>query len=133
MIMGNSLGSLFFHTEDEALWNTLKKLPTERCVELTIKALREYFQNHPEMLPVLSDDAKAVDMDHELYSKEAVIDKADAPGQSEFSLESLFKMNPSEAKPNPKSDPVNNLLTVIGEEEDEDVLRFFQPDKNKGK
>lgn len=119
MIMENVFGPLFLNTEDEALWNTLKKLPTERCVELTIKALHEYFQNHPEMLPVLSDDAKAVD--------------TDTSGQSEFSLESLFEMNPSEAKPDLKSDPVNNLLTVIGEEEDEDVLRFFQTDNSKEK
>lgn len=147
---------LFFNTEDEDLWEKLKKFPIEKRAELTKHALRELFRGYPELLiaPSCDDRVEAIE-GAELSIIAEVDDDGDGvtgrtaglegigesdegndvcedeehgddfeepPGQLEFSLESLFEMSPAEVKPN----PVQNLLSIIGKEEDEEVLRLFR-------
>lgn len=129
---------LFFNTEDEDLWEKLKKFPIERRSELTKHALRELFRGYPELLiaPSCEDRVEAiegaelsviteVDEVFLVEDGDGVTDRTaglEGIGQLEFSLESLFEMSPAEVKPN----PVQNLLSIIGKEEDEEVLRLFR-------
>lgn len=129
---------LFFNTEDEDLWEKLKKFPIEKRAELTKHALRELFRGDPELLTAPScddrvevlegaelsiiaegDEVLRVDDGDGVTDRTAGLEEI---GQLEFSLESLFEMSPAEVKPN----PVQNLLSIIGKEEDEEVLRLFR-------
>ncbi|AHF08548.1 hypothetical protein [Desulfitobacterium metallireducens] len=125
---------LFFNTEDEDLWEKLRNLPAEKCSEFTKMALREFFQAHPDLMQtklsatavadeVLKEGTVGVDEENGVSVNEnSGDDFEDFPEPVEFSLESLFELNPVEVIP----DPVQNLLSIIGKEEDEEVLRLFR-------
>lgn len=57
-----------------------------------------------------------------LENEEIEDDQDESPAQVAFSLESLFEISPIEAKPG----PVKNLLSIIGEEDDEEVIRLLR-------
>jgi hypothetical protein len=137
MIAGQPFLPLFFNTEDEDLWLKLQKLPAEKRSEVTKQALREFLQDHSDLIQASSEDVLIHDEVFQGDAENDVIDKKEdqvicendeqedvlyeSPRQVEFSLESLFEMSPVEAKP----DPIQNLLSIIGEEEDEEVIRLF--------
>lgn len=134
---------LFFNTEDADLWGELQKLPAEKRSQVTKQALREFFQDHLDLNQASSEDFRVnrVETHESLIGLEEVLEE-DKEYKQEilehdenndngehvvFSLESLFETSPAEAQP----DPVKNLLSIIGEEEDEEVIRLFRRTNEK--
>lgn len=119
---------LFFNSEDKEIWEQLQKMPPEKRAETVKQALHEFFQARLEIQAERAEDSSA------LNSEQAVLNDGEqeeeqlyteALPENELSLESLFDASPQEIKP----DPLKNLLSVIGEEDDEDVLNLLLSDK----
>lgn len=148
MIREHPFLPLYFGVGDEELWALLQTLPPEKRVETTKLALKEFFEKRSKFAltpmgtsevtggaPVL-EEAKvgdgaeivsAAEVEKTSDKEEQARDHAknstvnDALPIGELSLESLFITSEKEVR----SDPVKNLLSIIGEEEDEEVLEFL--------
>ncbi|WP_425800707.1 hypothetical protein ACHOLT_11400 [Desulfitobacterium sp. Sab5] len=136
---------LFFNPEDGEIWEQLQKLPPEKRTETVKQALHEFFQSHSEFqaeninfplpnpavteLSLHSETERAEESStlncEELASNAEEHLFLEAVSENELSLESLFEASPQAIKP----DPLKNLLSVIGEEDDEDVVRLLLSDQ----
>lgn len=150
---------LFFNSEDEDLWTQLQKFSPEKRCEITKQALHEFLQDHPGLILLgqsvselpfseltSSKDVKAKEVKEfagnvteekgDLRSEKEILDEGDCSTgreglnvQEEFSLESLFEVSTVETRP----DPLQNLLSIIGEEEDEEVICLLHGATEKNK
>lgn len=121
---------LLFNPEDEKLWEQLQKLPPEKRAETVKQALYEFFQIHLDVQAGSSrEESNSVDSGELASDDEEDEDPlTQSITENELSLEALFEASPQAIKP----DPLKNLLSVIGEEDDEAVLKLLSagPQKN---
>lgn len=116
---------LLFNDEDQDLWDRLQTLPPEKRSNIVKQALRMFLNTNNEISHINMKSHKDIEnirMGDTNTSEERINHSLDAPEPIELSLESLFEVSPLETKP----DPVQNLLSIIGEEDDEAVICLFR-------
>lgn len=112
---------LFFNPEDEKLWEQIQKLPPEKRAETVKQALYEFFQIHFDLQSDKVIASEQVPLELASDDEEDEEPLTQSVTENELSLESLFEASPQAQKP----DPLKNLLSVIGEEDDEEVLKLL--------
>lgn len=119
---------LFFNPEDGEIWEQLQKLPPEKRTETVKQALHEFFQTHSEFQAENMISSELVSSGNTSASPNSplTINNVDLDvTENELSLESLFEASPQAIKP----DSLKNLFSVIGEEDDEEVVKLLLSDK----